>query len=69
MFFKDTNEWIIPQTKGIKPEPLAFHTCCVVDTKIYFFGGFNGTHLMNELFVFETSFPIKIKNKMIKLLR
>ncbi len=39
-FFKDTSEWkICTGVRGVAPSPRRRHSCCIVDDRMYIFGG------------------------------
>ncbi len=49
------NRWeCLESVGGSKPQGRGFHCCAVVDTNIYFFGGYNGRTNFNDIFVFDT---------------
>lgn len=44
--------WYQPQTEGVPPTPRVSATGCLVDSEIYFFGGFDGQVWLNDLHSF-----------------
>ena len=42
-----------PQVTGTDPSARVSTTGCLVDSKIYYFGGYDGTHWMNDVHVFD----------------
>jgi len=44
--------WYQPTTEGIPPTPRVSATGCLVDSEIYFFGGFDGNKWLNDLHTF-----------------
>lgn len=59
----DTFKWIKPRTSGEKPPATRAHSIVAHHEKIYIFGGGDGSHYTNDLYVLDTSklfglFPI-----------
>ena len=55
IFFLDTTTltWVHPQVTGTEPSARVSTTGCLVDSKIYYFGGYDGVHWMNDVHVFD----------------
>ncbi|EFJ04655.1 hypothetical protein SELMODRAFT_138417, partial [Selaginella moellendorffii] len=49
-----TYTWSKPVMKGTHPSPRDSHSSTAVGSKLYVFGGTNGTSLLNDLFVLDT---------------
>ncbi|EFJ04563.1 hypothetical protein SELMODRAFT_432297 [Selaginella moellendorffii] len=50
-----TYTWSKPVMKGTHPSPRDSHSSTAVGSKLYVFGGTNGTSLLNDLFVLDTA--------------
>lgn len=49
---EDLMTWHQPQTNGSPPSPRVSATGCLVNSEIYFFGGFDGMRWLNDLYTF-----------------
>ena len=45
--------WVKPIVGGNEPSARVSTTGCLVDSKIYYFGGYDGVHWMNDVHVFD----------------
>jgi len=57
IFSTSTLEWFEPNVRGIPPSPRSYHSSCVVDKKIYVYGGYDGKKKSSEIFVLEQVLP------------
>ena len=48
--------WSKPITTGVEPSPRAGHSCIAVGTKLYYFGGGDGTTYLNDLHILDTGY-------------
>ena len=55
IFYLDTATltWVKPQVGGTEPSARVSTTGCLIDSKIYYFGGYDGVHWMNDVHVFD----------------
>mmetsp|Transcript_8429 Transcript_8429/g.28286 ORF Transcript_8429/g.28286 Transcript_8429/m.28286 type:complete len:1016 (-) Transcript_8429:107-3154(-) len=51
---KVTMAWLSPNTSGTPPPPRAAHTANIVGSKMYIFGGNNGSYRMNDFYSLDT---------------
>lgn len=54
-FITDTLEWSTPNVYGTIPEPTDSHSACVIQNKMYIFGGFQDSSMMKsqDLYSFD----------------
>eukprot|EP01064_Diplonema_japonicum_P005010 TRINITY_DN13321_c0_g1_i4.p1 TRINITY_DN13321_c0_g1~~TRINITY_DN13321_c0_g1_i4.p1 ORF type:complete len:501 (+),score=88.78 TRINITY_DN13321_c0_g1_i4:68-1504(+) len=57
VFNKDAGscQWAQPHIKGIPPKPRSAHSICVIENKVYVFGGHRDGEKFNDLHVLDTS--------------
>ena len=48
-------QWSQPQTRGAKPSPRWGHSCSIVNSKMYVYGGVYDSKMLNELYELDTS--------------
>lgn len=47
--------WSKPNIKGTPPSPRDSHTCTAVGSRLFVFGGTDGTSGLNDLYMLESS--------------
>lgn len=55
VFDFNTAKWSIPQLKGTVPQPCAGHAAAVAGTNMFVFGGRNGSLLLQDMYMLDTS--------------
>jgi len=50
-------KWFRLQISGIPPSGRSYHSSCVIDKKIYIFGGYDGETRSNDIFILEKVMP------------
>lgn len=55
IFYLDTTtlQWYKPQVTGDEPSARVSTTGCLIDSRIYYFGGYDGVQWMNDVHVFD----------------
>ena len=55
IFYLDTETltWVKPIVSGDEPSARVSTTGCLIDSKIIYFGGYDGVHWMNDVHVFD----------------
>jgi hypothetical protein len=49
------NIWAVPNASGPAPSPRHSHASIVIGTKIYIYGGSNGTQVFDDVYSFDTA--------------